>query len=276
MNKSNRFFIFFVIFNLFINAKTIASESTNKDKSTGEKIKNWIFDETYKDDPNFKRHRVEIETGASHVLYNRIGNNSSSGGLFDTASLGSAINFYGRFSYYFNLDKKNSFRLMVAPFYSSGGGNLDDSFRYGNQNFVPGRADYDYKFNSYRATYRRTLFENQYFTFRLGLTLKIRDASISLSQGASHYNEWNVGLVPLGHVNFEYRPVKKLSFVLEGDLAAAPQGRAIDIAVSGRYDVNDYLDLGLGYRFLEGGASNRNVHNMAFVNYYFCSLGVKI
>jgi len=109
----------------------------------------------------------------------------------------------------------------------------------------------------------------------LGLTLKIRDASIVLAQGDSYYRESNIGVVPLGHINLEYRPLPKWTLVFEGDLAAAPQGRAIDLAFSSRYDITEHVDLAIGYRFLEGGAVNKKVYNLAFINYYFLALGVK-
>jgi hypothetical protein len=252
------------------------SNNVVAEESNWHAFKGWLLDETYKNDPSFKHNRLEVESGVVHVLYNKIGNNQNSGALFNTASIDNPVNFYARFSYYFNLDKKNSFKLMVAPLSISGSGDLDGSFEYGGQNFTAGRAGYAYKFNSYRATYRRTLFENNQFTFRLGITFKIRDAATSLSQGGSYYQETNVGFVPLGHLNFEYRPVQKLAFVLESDLAAAPQGRAIDVALSSRYDINDYFDIAVGYRFLEGGAINKAVYNMAFINYYFLAFGVKI
>ena len=240
-----------------------------------QKIKNIIFDETYKEDPLFKRHRVEIESGVVHVLYNNIGNSSDSGALFSTNKLHSSPNFYARFSYYFNLDKKNSFRFMIAPLSLSGVGNLDNNFNYGNQDFTEGQASYLYKFNSYRVTYRRTVFESDKFILRVGLTLKIRDALIKLSQNNHSYQESNVGVVPLMHINAEYKILPQWTLVYESDLAAAPQGRAIDIAFSSRYNVNDYLDFSAGYRFLEGGASNQAVYNMAFINYYFLAIGVR-
>ena len=153
---------------------------------------------------------------------------------------------------------------------------LDNSFSYGGQNFTGNQfSSYNYQFNSYRLTYRRTLFENKKFKAALGITFKIRDAMIGLTQGNTSYTESNVGFVPLAHINLEYYPIEKFSIVFEGDLAAAPQGRAFDLALSGRYDLRDYLDISIGYRMLEGGAINQNVYNMAFVNYYFVALGVK-
>ena len=251
------------------------SQYLQAEETFWQKTKNIILDETYKDDPLFKRHRLEIESGIVQLLYNKIGNNSNSGSLFDTNQIDSSVNFYARFSYYFNLDKKNSFRLMVAPLSIAGDGNLDDSFQYGGQNFIEGQVSYKYQFNSYRVTYRRTIFEDEKFSFRIGLTLKLRDALIRLSQGDYYYAESNIGVVPLAHINFEYRPISKLTFVFEGDLAGAPQGRAIDLAFSTRYDINDNVDIAIGYRLLEGGASNKSVYNMAFINYYFCAVGIK-
>jgi hypothetical protein len=259
---------FIILITMLLLQIEVHSEETFKDK-----VKKYIFDET--EDPLFKKHRLEVESGAVHILHNNIGTNSSTGSLFNTTNIENQINFYARFSYYFNLDRKNSFKLMVAPLSVNGEGTLSNSFEYGNKNFIPAHTSYKYKFNSYRATYRRTIFENKDITFRLGLTIKIRDAFISLSQENSQYKKSNIGVIPLMHLNFEYRPIKKWAIITEVDLAAAPQGRAIDFAVSGRYDVNEYLDVAIGYRFLEGGAQNSKVYNMAFINYYFLALGMK-
>lgn len=265
-------FVFIFLFITFF-----SSRAEQKEHNTFlNKVKEVVFDETYKDDKKFKRHRVEVEGGVANTLYNKIGTNSSTKDLFDTNDLNSSSLPYFRISYYFKLDKKNEFKLMIAPFSTSGTGNLKDSFTYRGDAFSSGQASYRYKFNSYRGTYRRTIFENEKFTFKLGLTLKIRDAMVELSQGNVKNSNSNVGVVPLAHVNFEYRPVKDFTFVLESDLAAAPQGRAFDVAVSIKYDISDYLDFSIGYRFLEGGASTLSVYNSAFINFYFASIGVKI
>lgn len=54
----------------------------------------------------------------------------------------------------------------------------------------------------------------------------------------------------------------------------APQGRAIDFAFTGVYDLNSDVNLSLGYRILEGGAKNDKVYTMSLFNYYFLGLGV--
>lgn len=270
----DRISMIFILFLFFLNFNLFAENVDNS--SVGQRVLNFFYDENYKNDKNFKRHRLEFETGVLEVLYNKIGKNNSTGTLFNTSSIDNNLNFYFRISYYFNLDKKNSFRVLIAPLKYSGTGNLDSSFTVDNQNFSNGMASYNYQFNSYRLTYRREVFSNNYLTFRIGLTLKIRDAKFNLNQGSSNFEQSNVGFVPLGHINLELNPTEKFHIVFEGDLAAAPQGRAFDIATSVKYDISDNIDFSLGYRFLEGGAFNSNAFNKAFFNYYFASVGIKI
>lgn len=265
-------FVFLLIFTSNI-YNTFAEK--NEDSTIGSKVLNFFYEEDYKNDPNFKRHRFEFEMGAAHVLYNKIGKNKQTGALFDTVNIQNNINFYFRISYYFNLDKKNSFKILVSPFKYSGTGYFNSSFTVNDQSFTDGLASYNYQFNSYRLTYRREVFSNKYITLRLGLTLKIRDARFNLNQAGSNFSQSDFGFVPLGHLNLEINPTERFHIIFEADFAAVPQGRAFDIATSLRYDVSDNLDLGLGYRFLEGGAFNRKAFNKAFFNYYFVSTGLK-
>ncbi len=234
-----------------------------------EKVSDFVFDETYKDDKNFKRHIFDLESGVVMPVFNDIKTGKDTGDRLSLTDLETRANPYFRLSYYFNLDKKNGFRVMIAPLEYSGSGILENNTSYEGINFIGGNlTNYDYKFNSYRFTYRRTIFENEMFSFKLGLTFKIRDASISVSQGNLSHTTSNVGFVPLGYINLEYRPIKNLTIGTEGDLAVAPQGSAIDIGTFIRYNVHENLALGLMYRFLSGGVSTDSSYNQTFVNYF--------
>ena len=57
----------------------------------------------------------------------------------------------------------------------------------------------------------------------------------------------------------------RFQFDFEG--AGASQGRALDALLSARYNLNDNLELGLGYRTLEGGADSDEVYNFSWSHY---------
>jgi hypothetical protein len=221
-----------------------------------------------------KKNRIEIESGIINVGHNNIGNNANGGALFNTNKIDSSNHNYARFSYYRDINNQDSIKILVAPLAFSGSGNLDSSFQYGDKNFTEGDAFYKYKFNSYRATYRRKFFENDKINFKAGLTLKVRDAAVTIGQGDTVYTQSNIGFVPLFHLNLDYRLTEKIKLSTEGDFMIAPQGRAIDFAFTGVYDLNSDVNLSLGYRILEGGAKNDKVYTMSLFNYYFLGLGV--
>ncbi len=260
--------ISFLFFNNIANADIKSILNTASD---------FVFDETYKEDKKFKRHIFDLESGVVMPVFNDIRTGKDKDGTLSLTDLQNNVNPYFRLSYYFNLDKKNGFRVLVAPLEYSGSGYLDHDTNYEGMNLLSGNlTNYSYKFNSYRFTYRRTIFENEMFTFKLGLTLKIRDAAISVSQGNLSHKDSNVGFVPLGYINFEFRPIEKLTIGTEGDLAAAPQGSAIDVGTFVKYNIHENVALGLMYRFLSGGVSTENSYNQTFINYFGATFTVMI
>jgi hypothetical protein len=265
-----------------INFFTDTSKSIKNEKKNpfGKNFKEWFFDETYKDDANFKRHIIDVELGVLNIVYNDIANGIGSyASRFSSTAIENRPEFYSRYSYYFNLDRKNSFRLLVAPLTVNGAGIIDPNsaatINYDNIIWNANQLiNYEYKFNSYRATYRRTIFDNDKFTFMIGFTAKIRDARILINQNGLVSNDVNVGFVPLLYFNFEYRPIDKLTLGIEGDVTGAPQGSAVDVDVFARYRVHKHVELAAVYRFLFGGVSIATNYNYGFYNYFGAAIRV--
>jgi len=125
-----------------------------------------------------------------------------------------------------------------------------------------------YTFNSYRLTYAYALVKDDNFIFRLGFTGKIRDAEIRLKNQFSDEHRANVGFVPLINLGLEYNFWGPLWFTLDADALWSPYGRAEDVALKLRYDVNPWLNLEAGYRMVEGGAGGGGgVYNFAWLHY---------
>ncbi|MBF0363909.1 MAG: hypothetical protein HQK49_23015 [Oligoflexia bacterium] len=57
---------------------------------------------------------------------------------------------------------------------------------------------------------------------------------------------------------------------------AAPQGRAEDIALKFNYVATERAKIYFGYRFLEGGADNKDVYTFALFHYLIAGLRVDI
>ncbi len=108
-----------------------------------------------------------------------------------------------------------------------------------------------------------------------GGTAFVRDARVALAQGGLSAEDTDVGVVPLAHLNGEARLGARWQLVLDLDVTAAPQGRAIDVGGRLRYAFSDRWSLGAGYRTVEGGADVDQVFNFAWLNAAVASAAVR-
>ncbi len=173
---------------------------------------------------------------------------------------------------------RHELRLLWAPLSAKFNGRFSEPVSFQGVAFAKDTStEAFYKFNSYRLTYAYHFDPVGDWKFAVGLTAKVRDAEIRLTQGAVNAKKTNVGFVPL--LNFQaHRAIgEKWGFRGDVDGLAAPQGRAVDatlmlerqLAVS---DGGNIFKAGLGYRTVEGGADNKVVYNFAWLHYLSLSL----
>ncbi len=173
-------------------------------------------------------------------------------------------------------DEHHSFRAVLAPIEIDGSGTLPQQTDFAGETFASGvRTRGSYKFSSYRLGYRYTFHHSDAWRLRMGGTLFVRDAKVELVQGATRASDSNVGLVPLLNLAAEYSPGPRWGVIAELDGLAAPQGRAIDFSLRGRYDLSHGLSLGVGYRTIEGGADNDDVFNFAWLHVVFVDVAFR-
>jgi hypothetical protein len=171
------------------------------------------------------------------------------------------------------LTPRQELRFLYAPLSLSGTGALPTVTNFQGRAFAAGvPTQADYRFDSYRATWRYRLIEDRDWTVKLGFTAKIRDARIALAQPGVAAEDSNVGLVPLAHAHVERRLGERLTLVGDLDGLAGGPGYAIDIGLRLRYRVNDALSLSAGWRMLDGGADNREQY--AFARFQFWTVGL--
>lgn len=172
-----------------------------------------------------------------------------------------------------NINPRHGLRVVYAPIRIEGSGTPAMDLLFAGEQFSAGvSTDAVYKFSSYRATYRYRFYQGDTWSWRVGGTAFIRDARVALAQGALAAEDTDVGFVPLAHLNGEARLGERWLLVLDLDVAAAPQGRAIDFGGRLRYALTDRLSLGAGYRTIEGGADVDPVFNFAWLNAAVASL----
>lgn len=184
-------------------------------------------------------------------------NNLTGKGTFRTA----------RFQATYEGETGTGYRFLYAPFRISGNGFLNGSTNFKGVTFgTSDPVNGIYQFNSYRLTWRNRWKQGPNSDWRIGATLKIRDAEVRLATLSQSAEDTNVGLVPLLHVYGEEKISDRLTFIFDMDGLAAPQGRAFDIGLSLAYQLDDIQSVVLGYRTLEGGVDNERVFNFFWGN----------
>ena len=166
-------------------------------------------------------------------------------------------------------------RAMYAPLEVDLTGQFSQPVRFVNSTFAPGvETAGKYKFNSYRLTYAYHFDPIGGWDLAVGFTGKIRDAEVSLAQGATRETKANVGFVPLLNLQASTALGADFRFRFDFDGLAAPQGRAFDISLFIERQLGSPSYFGFaGYRMVEGGADNKEVYNFAWIHY--ATLGVR-
>lgn len=216
---------------------------------------------------------IKSELGMAQVLSNQFQIPSVTGTRVRAQE--GVDSFYGRVEARIQLLPGHFLRALYAPLLVTGVSTPNQNFQFNGVNFNSGvPTHFDYQFNSYRLGYVYEFYNQLKWQFRVGGTAKIRDAMISVDQpslGRQSYS--NVGLVPL--LFFESVWNVHEFFTLRGELdgLAAPQGRAIDLAIHGHFNIFPGWQLGLTGRWLEGGADNEKIYNFASIFFSGVNLG---
>jgi hypothetical protein len=206
----------------------------------------WVF-------PGYCDVQIPGDTGTRFSLTDDL---STSGSLFIRLRAG------------YRFSSRHSVFVLIAPLSLDGSGSVDRPVEFNGVTF-PAMTSLEslYRFNSYRFTYRYGLKESEKLRIGIGLTAKIRDAAIRLRGGGLESEKTNVGFVPLLHFYLDCRLSSAWRFLLEGDAAAASQGRAEDVFIGIIYKAGEKWSVRAGYRILEGGADVQEVYNFSLLNY---------
>lgn len=184
----------------------------------------------------------------------------------------------GPFGYYrlegsWEFREGHQLRALAAPFRITRTAVTQQELNFDEQVFAAAApTEVHYRFDSYRLSYRYRFHDSDRAQWWGGVTLKVRDANVRLRQAGLLGEDPDVGVVPLLHLLGEYRLSTRWRLVLDADGLWAPQGRAFDVAVKARYAVGERLQLGFGYRTLEGGADNDEVYTFAWQHHALAEL----
>jgi len=219
----------------------------------------------------------EIEGGWVFPCYNDVRIPGDSGTKLSLTEDLSADSFPAyRARYTVRLGGKHDLGLLAAFLTMRSRGTLDRAVDFDGTTFPAGTPlDSTYKFNSYRLTYRYLLYDSPKFQFRAGVSAKVRDAAIRLEGGGQESENTDLGFVPLLSFNAVWMAHPRLHLVVDGDALAAPQGRAEDVLLAVVAPLNDRVSLKAGYRILEGGADNDEIHTFSLFHYAVAGLDVR-
>lgn len=218
--------------------------------------------------------RVDLEGVAAWQQRNTVQSpNDATGSRFSLDALtGSGPAYAPRLQVSGRFKDRYEWRLLYAPLSVSGAGVSAVPIRFEGATFAPGSVTADYRFDSWRATWRWRWIDRDDLVVKVGVTAKVRDASIRLRQGTLTARKTDTGFVPLLHGAFERRLAP--GWNLEGDidaLAGGP-GYAVDAGLRLTREVVPGWRVTGGVRFLDGGADSDEVY--AFARYASITLGV--
>jgi hypothetical protein len=218
---------------------------------------------------------LELEVGAAWQDRNdvQIPNDSSSTRFPLDSVTGSGPFSAPRIQFSTGLASRHELRLLVAPLRIKESGSLDKVVNFQGQAFAPGGVEAKYRFDSYRATWRYTFHEGADWTWKAGVTGKIRDAEITLRQGGVTSTKSDTGFVPLLHVYGERRLDGRSRITFEGDGLAGGPGRAFDLSARYVRDLGGRVSGFAGLRVLDGGADTNSVYN--FARFYYLTAGLQ-
>lgn len=175
-----------------------------------------------------------------------------------------------------HVSERSSLRLLAAPLRLNVDFTPAAPINFQGETFAasqPTRARYG--FDSYRLSWFYRFRSSGPWSFRAGVTAKVRDARIALTAGALTAEKTNTGVVPLLYGGVRYSPSERFAIDLDADALGAPQGYAIDLAIRAEQRLGERAALFLGYRFLDGGADNDEVYTFATFHYATAGLSLQ-
>lgn len=225
-----------------------------------------------------RRFFIEFETGAIWQGRNEIQiPDTAAGTRFSLTELqDSQAIVQRRVEATWNPASRHAIRFVYQPLGFSGTGSFTTPVLFAGGTFTPGTpVESNYKFDSYRLTYRYLFYESSTWRVSAGATAFIRDAKVELRQAGSTATDSNVGFVPLLSFNAEYRFAPRWTAVVDVDGLIAGQGRAIDAAAKIRHDLTDHWSVSAGYRTFEGGVDNSERFAFGWFHFAVASIGYR-
>lgn len=218
--------------------------------------------------------RVSLEAGATFQTMNDVRIPNSTGTRFDLNALqGSPVSPFFRAELEVEPWARHGLRFVYQYLRNEGTGTLPTATFFAGRVFQPGTPTSGrYSFDTFRVTWRYTVFESPEFRLRLGATLLLRDAEIRLSQNGRIARDEDIGVAPLLHASFDWRFAPRFTLMGEVEGLGFGQGYALDLGLRVGYDVAPRWQVSGGWRMLTGGADTSST--FAFARFQTVTAGV--
>jgi hypothetical protein len=172
---------------------------------------------------------------------------------------------------------RNTVFATAAPLRLAAEGTPGTELRFAGATFPAGRpVRAEYRFDSYRLTWRWSFVEPGRWEAALGATGFVRDASIRVAGAGGVARKDDLGFVPLVSFRAGWWPAERFGLVLDGDAIAGGPGRAEDVQLAAVWKVRPGAAVRLGWRVIEGGADVRPVYNFALIHFIAAGLAVEL
>jgi hypothetical protein len=216
---------------------------------------------------------INAESGAIFTQFNDISKGENGTLISLKNDIPSPVGPFYRLRASYLLKDKHFFSVLYAPLKLTLNGNIGRAVQYDGKTFAANTPiEAVYKFNSYRLTYNNRLVGKERFNFGVGFSAKIRDAGSSFKNATTYTEDFSYGFVPLLNIIADWQLSEKAGIAFFGDGVVASRGRAVDLSITGTYQLNKHLQSAIGYRFLDGGADANNTYN--YVRFHFATASV--
>jgi hypothetical protein len=222
------------------------------------------------------RWRVDLEGAAAWQTRNQFRIPGTTGTLVSLEDYASGPFAAFRATLVWNVSERSSLRLLAAPLRLDVDFTPEAPIDFQGATFAAGQPTRArYEFDSYRLTWFYRFRSTGAWSFRAGVTAKVRDARIGLASGSLAAEKTNTGPVPLLYVGVRYSPSERFAIDLDVDALGAPQGYAVDLALRAEQRLGERASVFIGYRFLDGGADNDEVYTFATFHYATAGLSLR-
>ena len=104
----------------------------------------------------------------------------------------------GRAYLTWNISRRHSLRALLAPLSITETGMIAAPVDFAGASYDAGTpVEGTYKFNSWRLSYRYRFTDNERLSLFLGVSAKVRDAKVELTQAGTTSEKTDIGFVPL-------------------------------------------------------------------------------